>query len=114
MKKTFMNALAITIIAGGLSACYSPGDRAVGGAVLGGASGALIGGALGGGRGALLGGGIGAASGAIIGANTRPQPVYVEERPVYVSRAPRRSYYSRRPVCPYGAYEDFDGSIYCR
>jgi osmotically inducible lipoprotein OsmB len=112
MKKTLINILAVTIIAGGVSACYSPGDRAVGGAVLGGASGALIGGALGGGRGALLGGGIGVASGAIIGANTRARPVYVEDRPVYV--APRPRYYSRRPVCPYGAYEDFDGTIYCR
>jgi osmotically inducible lipoprotein OsmB len=112
MKKSLINILAVTVIAGGVSACTSPGDRAVGGAVLGGASGALIGGALGGGRGALLGGGIGVASGAIIGANTRPQPVYVEERPIYVER-PRR-YYSRRPVCPYGAYEDFDGTVYCR
>jgi osmotically inducible lipoprotein OsmB len=89
MKKLLILAVA----AMSLSACNSPGERAVGGALIGGGTGALIGGLAGGGRGALIGGGIGAAGGAIIGASTaQPQP------------AP----------CPYGTYRDAYGNIYCR
>lgn len=76
-----------------LGACNSPGDRAVGGALIGGATGAAIGGlATGRARGALVGGAIGAAGGAVIGAGTA---------------APRYS-------CPYGTYQAYDGNIYCR
>jgi hypothetical protein len=60
-----------------LSGCnsYNPQDRAVGGALVGGATGAAIGGlASGRAGGALAGGLIGAAAGGIIGANTAPPP----------------------------------------
>lgn len=117
MFKTLCSTIAVIGLAASLTACNSPGDRAVGGAVIGGGSGALIGAALGGRQGALLGGGIGAASGAIIGANSRPAPVYVEERPVYVQRRP--VYVEPAPVyrqsrCPYGVEEDRFGNLYCR
>ena len=46
----------------------------LGGALLGGAAGAIVGGALGGGRGAAVGAIIGGTSGAIIGAQGQPRP----------------------------------------
>lgn len=92
MKKfwslTGAGALALSV-----AACNTPGDRAAGGAVLGGLAGAAIGGgATGRGSGALAGAAIGAAGGAIIGASTAPGP----------------------DVCPYGAYRGRDGLYYCR
>jgi osmotically inducible lipoprotein OsmB len=110
MLKTIAIASTLIIVAGGLTACNSPGERAVGGAVIGGGSGALIGGALGGRRGALAGAGIGAAGGAIVGAATTPQPVYAQPAPVYAEPEP----VYRRPRCPYGVYEDEYGNVYCR
>jgi osmotically inducible lipoprotein OsmB len=108
--RTRILTTSAAIIAVGLSltACNSPGERAVGGALIGGGSGALIGGAIGGRRGALAGAGIGAAGGAIVGASTTPQPVYGAE-PVYAEPQ-----YRQRPRCPYGAYQDEYGNVYCR
>jgi len=59
-----------------LAGCgYTPEQRAVSGAALGGATGAAIGAAAGRGPGAALAGGaLGAATGAIVGANTAPPP----------------------------------------
>ncbi|MDB5595965.1 MAG: hypothetical protein JWM36_2926 [Hyphomicrobiales bacterium] len=74
MKKSVLVALAFAV-ALPLAGCNSPGDRAVGGAAIGGLTGAAIGGlATGRAGGALVGGAIGAAGGAIIGANTAPAP----------------------------------------
>jgi hypothetical protein len=58
-----------------LAGCNSPGDRAAGGAVIGGATGALIGAAVSGGRpgATLAGAAIGATGGAIVGASTARQ-----------------------------------------
>jgi osmotically inducible lipoprotein OsmB len=76
-----------------VSACETPGERAAGGALIGGATGAAIGGlATGRAGGAVAGGLIGAAGGAIVGAATAPQP----------------------QPCPYGTYRDRYGNIYCR
>ncbi len=76
-----------------VTACQTPGERAAGGALIGGATGAAVGGlATGRGSGALAGGLIGAAGGAIIGAATAP-----EQNP-----------------CPYGTYRDRYGNVYCR
>jgi uncharacterized protein YcfJ len=104
--RTLTFAIPFAIVAAGLSltACNSPGERAVGGALIGGGSGALIGGAIGGRRGALAGAGIGAAGGAIVGATTTPQPQPVYAEPVY----------RPRPRCPYGVYQDEYGNLYCR
>ena len=83
--------LAIVAVALSTTACNSPGERAVGGAVIGGATGAAIGGLVTGrGRGAVVGGLIGAAGGAAIGAGTAG------------------------PQCPYGTYQDYYGNVYCR
>jgi len=61
----------------GLSACtnpYDPGQRAVGGGLIGAGAGAAIGGAVGGGTGAAIGAASGGALGAITGAATTPPP----------------------------------------
>jgi surface antigen len=85
---TAAGAIALSV-----AACNTPGERAAGGAVLGGLAGAAIGGgATGRGSGALAGAAIGAAGGAIVGAATAPGP----------------------EVCPYGAYRGRDGLYYCR
>ena len=68
---------AVVVIALGLSACtnpYDPGQRALGGGVLGAGTGAAIGGLAGGGRGAAAGALIGGAVGAVGGAATTPRP----------------------------------------
>lgn len=90
MKK-FMTVAVAGALALSVTACNTPGERAAGGAVIGGLAGAAIGGAATGrAGGALVGGAIGAASGAVIGAATAPAP-----------------------ACPYGAYRGRDGRIYC-
>ncbi|MCG7394732.1 hypothetical protein MHY87_17640 [Microvirga sp. ACRRW] len=91
MKKTltFIAAAALTL---SMTACETPGERALGGAALGGVAGAAIGGAATGrGSGALAGAAIGAAGGAIVGGATAP-----------------------RSPCPYGTYRDSAGNLYCR
>jgi hypothetical protein len=75
MQKIF--PLTIVIIAPiALAGCgYTPEQRGVSGAALGGATGAAIGAATGGGVGAALAGGaLGAATGAVVGASTAPPP----------------------------------------
>ena len=70
-----------------LSACtdpYDPGQRAVGGGLLGAGAGAAIGGVAGGGRGAAAGALVGGAVGAVGGAVTTPQrppPAYYAPPP---------------------------------
>jgi hypothetical protein len=73
MKKLLMLTVAVATAAS-LTACNSPGERAAGGAVIGGLGGAGIGALASGGRagGTLAGAAIGAASGAVIGAATAP------------------------------------------
>ena len=78
MKATLM----VCALALGLAGCseYSRQDRAVGGAVIGGGTGALIGAAAtGSGTGALVGGLIGAGTGAIIGAETTPRACWARD-----------------------------------
>ncbi len=53
---------------------YDPGQRAVGGGLIGAGAGAALGAAVGGGRGAATGALIGGAVGAITGAATTPPP----------------------------------------
>ena len=86
---TFIAAAALTL---SVAACYTPEERALGGAAIGGVAGAAIGGAATGrGSGALAGAAIGAAGGAIVGGATAP-----------------------RNPCPYGTYRDRWGNLYCR
>ena len=53
---------------------YDPGQRAVGGGLIGAGAGAAIGGIAGGGRGAAIGALTGGAVGAVTGAATTPPP----------------------------------------
>jgi hypothetical protein len=82
-------AISLALVAGlGLSACtdpYSPGQRAVGGGLLGAGTGAAIGGIAGGGRGAGIGALVGGGAGALGGAATTPSRPYYEE-PTYQRR----------------------------
>lgn len=72
-----ITALVVTLALPGCTDPYSPGQRAVGGGLIGGGTGAAIGGLAGGGKGALIGGGVGAAAGAAGGALTTPsRPSY--------------------------------------
>ncbi len=84
-------ALGMTLA---LSACtnpYDPGQRALGGGLIGAGTGAAIGGIAGGGRGAATGALIGGAVGAIGGAATTPRP----PPPAY--SAPPPGYYPPPP-----------------
>lgn len=104
MRKIFsLTILVISSIA--LAGCgYTPEQRGVSGAALGGATGAAIGAATGGGVGAALAGGaLGAATGAIVGANTAPPP------------PPPPGYYGAPPPPPRCARLGYDayGNQYC-
>lgn len=81
-------AVGLLVAAGlGLGACsnpYDPGQRAVGGGVLGAGTGAALGAIAGGGRGAAIGALAGGALGAVGGAATTPngperQPYYAPQ-----------------------------------
>ena len=67
-------AAGMVLALAGCTNPYDPGQRAVGGGLLGAGAGAAIGGAVGGGRGAGIGAAIGGATGAITGAATTPAP----------------------------------------
>lgn len=83
MKRILGPGVIVLGMAMGLSACtnpYDPGQRAVGGGLLGAGAGAAVGGIAGGGRGAaigaLAGGALGAAGGAVTTPTPPPQPYY--------------------------------------
>ena len=84
----------------GLAACtnpYDPGQRAVGGGLIGAGTGAAIGAAAGGGRGAAIGAAVGGATGAVVGAATTPPP------PAYPSASGHIRHHRairRRPMLP--------------
>ncbi len=65
-----------------LAGCYTPGERAAGGAIIGGLGGAGIGALASGGLAGptIAGAALGAAGGAIIGAATAPRPRYAHRR----------------------------------
>ena len=98
----------VSLLAAG---CNTPGERALGGAAVGGLLGAGIGGVAGGGKGAAIGAALGAGSGAIIGAGTAPRATtYYETSPTYYPSydryvQPDVVYEERLPARgPYGAY----------
>jgi hypothetical protein len=78
MTKAFLGSGGIAMaLAFSLSACtnpYDPGQRAVGGGLIGAGAGAAIGAAAGGGTGAAIGAASGGVLGAITGAATTPPP----------------------------------------
>jgi len=80
MTKAFLTPGGIALaLALSLSACtnpYDPGQRAVGGGLIGAGAGAAIGAAAGGGTGAAIGAASGGVLGAITGAATTPARRY--------------------------------------
>ena len=99
MKKRLLipGAAALALMMG-LAGCtdpYDPGQRAVGGGLLGAGAGAALGAAAGGGRGAATGALIGGAVGAVGGAATTPQrPTYEAPPP---PPPPPQGYYAPNP-----------------
>ncbi len=97
-------AVSLALLAGlGVSACtnpYDPGQRAVGGGLLGAGTGAAIGSLAGGGRGAAIGALVGGGAGALGGAATTPNrsQQYYQEAPPYQQPAyqPAPQYYQPR------------------
>jgi hypothetical protein len=107
MKRILIVATALAS-ALSLAGCNTPGERAMGGALLGGAGGAAIGAAASGGRagGTLAGAALGAATGAVVGAATTPQPAYYPPPPPPPPRCARwgRDYYGNRMCVAYYEY----------
>lgn len=92
-------AAGLVLALAGCTNPYDPGQRAVGGGLLGAGAGAAIGGAVGGGRGAGIGAAIGGATGALTGAATTPPP---PPPPGYYG-APQSGYYGPPQSGYYGA-----------
>ena len=82
--KALVAAAAMTA-ALSLTGCYTPGERAVGGGIIGGLGGAGIGALASGGMAGptLAGAALGAAGGALVGAATAPRPYDYHRRPRY-------------------------------
>ncbi len=98
-KRVFAPAAAAIAMLS-VAACtnpYDPGQRAVGGGLLGAGTGAAIGGIAGGGKGAgigaLLGGGLGALGGAATTPQASPPPAYYSAPPSGYYNAPPPAYY---------------------
>ncbi|HEY0184170.1 MAG TPA: cell envelope biogenesis protein OmpA [Rhodopila sp.] len=84
MKRLFAPcALILGLTVAGCTDPYDPGQRAVGGGLLGAGAGAAIGGLAGGGSGAVVGGLAGGALGAVGGAATTPQRPAPRYEPAY-------------------------------
>ncbi len=92
MRKAILAAATLAVLS--VMPVGAQAQDAVGGAIVGGATGAVIGGAVGGGRGAAVGAVVGGTTGAAIGANAEPRY--------------RRGY--RERTC----YEDDSGNRRCR
>lgn len=93
-------ALAMMAALTGCTDPYDPGQRAVGGGLMGAGAGAAIGGLAGGGHGAAAGALIGGAVGAVGGAATTPQrppPAYYAPPPPGYYAPPPPGYYPPPP-----------------
>ncbi len=107
--RTLRRTAGATLLLLGVAGCtnpYDPGQRAVGGGLLGAGTGAAIGALAGGGRGAVIGALAGGALGTVGGAATTPQAPpgtyygYAPPPPVYYAPPPR-PYYPPPPVYGY-------------
>lgn len=86
MTQAIKAAAVLGTLALGLAGCgnpYDPGQRALGGGLLGAGAGALVGSAVGGGPAAATGALIGGGLGAVGGAATTPTPAPVYRDPYY-------------------------------
>ncbi|HYC24476.1 MAG TPA: hypothetical protein VEC58_00445 [Roseiarcus sp.] len=107
--KTLVLLSTAAVAAIALGGCDTPqGQNAAGGALLGGATGALIGAAATGGHanGALVGGAVGAATGAMIGAASTPPGPYYGPGPYAPPPGPP-------PRCAQ-FYYDYNGNRFCQ
>jgi hypothetical protein len=91
-------ALGLTLAVSACTDPYDPGQRAVGGGLLGAGAGAAIGAVAGGGRGAAAGALIGGALGAVGGAATTPRPPPPPQS--YYAPPPPPAYYPPPPPPP--------------
>jgi hypothetical protein len=87
--------LGLVLAVSGCTNPYDPGQRAIGGGLIGAGTGAAIGGLAGGGRGAATGALIGGAVGAVGGVVTTPTPPPVAPPPAYGAypQAPAPAWY---------------------
>ena len=94
----WLAALSLSVLAGCTNP-YDPGQRAVGGGLLGAGAGAAIGGIAGGGKGAAIGALAGGALGAVGGAATTPAPPPPAYGYGYAPPPPPAAYgYASRPA----------------
>ena len=101
--KPALIGLGLVIGVAGCTNPYDPGQRALGGGLIGAGTGAAVGGLAGGGRGAAAGALIGGAVGAVAGVATTPQP------PVYAPQAGPAGYYPEMVWLPSpGVYVGID------
>ena len=103
MQKIFPLTILIIASIAPAGCGYTPEQRGVSGAALGGATGAALGAATGGGVGAAVAGGaLGAATGGIVGANTAPPPP-----------PPPPGYYGAPPPprCARFGYDDYGNRV---
>src|SRR6476660_2667212 len=78
-KRAIAGAALCVMLVLGVAGCtnpYDPGQRAIGGGLLGAGTGAALGAIAGGGHGAALGAAIGVATGVLGGIATTPRPYY--------------------------------------
>ena len=95
--RVFGGATGLVLLLG-LAGCanpYDPGQRALGGGLLGAGTGAALGAIAGGGHGAALGAAIGGAAGVLGGVATTPRPYYYPPPPAYYP--PPSAYYPPPP-----------------
>jgi hypothetical protein len=107
LKRSILPAGAAALALLALSGCAAPnftfdpndpGQRAVGGAIVGASSGALIGGAIGGWEGAGIGAAAGGVVGAVTGAATTPRtPAQASAYPAYSPPPPNAGYQTYSP-----------------
>ncbi|WP_342629120.1 cell envelope biogenesis protein OmpA [Nguyenibacter vanlangensis] len=106
MPRRPLRVLGLVAAAGGmlsLAACsnpYDPGQRALGGGLIGAGGGAAIGALAGGGRGAAIGALAGGAVGAATGAATTPQRPYYPQQGYAPPPPPPPPGYYGRPAYP--------------
>jgi len=75
-QATVAGVIGAALVCAGVASAdpYNPGERALGGGLLGAGTGAVVGAIAGGGRGAGIGAAVGGGLGAVAGAATTPAP----------------------------------------
>ena len=99
MSKFVLSMLVAVAVCGPIQEAAAQ-ESTLGGALFGGAAGAIVGGALGGGRGAAIGAIVGAGTGAAIGAQGEPRPrrLSLVSRAAAISSSPAAGPRFRRAI----------------